>query len=229
MSTFPSLAAYQQSFIDFLVQTGALSFGDFTTKSGRKTPYFINTGNFNDGEKISHLGQFYAAHMLARDISMVSSVFGPAYKGIPLAISTAEALYTQHGIKAGFSFDRKEEKTHGDKGTIVGYQLQDFDRVVIVEDVITAGTTLQKIVPFLREQSKVDIIGVVVSVDRCERGRGQQTAVRELEDELDIQIFPLVTIHNILSYLSERNSSDFILSAQQRDDILSYLAEYGVA
>lgn len=227
MTQAQSLAAYQRSFIDFLVQSGALTFGDFTTKSGRKTPYFINTGNFNNGERIAHLGEFYAAHMVANEISLVSTVFGPAYKGIPLAVTTSQALFTHHGVKSGFSFDRKESKEHGDKGNIVGHQFEEFDRVVIVEDVITAGTTLKKVVPELRDMAQVDILGVVVSVDRCERGSGDESAVKELESLLGIKIFPLVSIHDIVSYLSDQNTSDFILSAKLRDDILSYLSEYG--
>ena len=159
------LSEYQPDFIDFLLACDALKFGDFTTKSGRKTPYFINTGSFDSGERIRQLGVFYAAHLVHSGLTGCDTIFGPAYKGVPLAVATSIALQVDHSIDAGYSFDRKEAKEHGDKGFIVGRQLQEGDRVIIVEDVITAGTTLQRLVLILREKNAVQIAGVIVAVD----------------------------------------------------------------
>ena len=221
-----NLLPYQRRFIDFLVHANVLTFGEFTLKSGRKAPYFINTGNFNDGEKICHLGQLYAAHIVHHALTRANVIFGPAYKGIPLCVSTAIGLFNDHGISAGFTFDRKEAKDHGDGGILVGNKLERGDRVIIVEDVVTAGTTLNKIVPWVRELASLEVLGVVVAVDRCERGTGTMSAVKEIEQNLGVPIFPIVTIHNIVSYLSESNESGLILSTKVKDSIAAYLKEY---
>lgn len=218
---------YQREFIDFLVQSSVLTFGDFTTKSGRKTPYFVNTGRFDSGSKISKLGQYYATHIVEAGLSSVDSVFGPAYKGIPLAVSTASALYLQHDLDVGYTFDRKERKEHGDGGLLVGHSLKARDKVVLVEDVITAGTTLRQIVPFLRETLKVEVVGVVIAVDRCERGQGKESALTEAEKELAIKVWPIVNVHQIIEYLSTENQSSIVLSKTQKEAMLSYLAQYG--
>ncbi len=223
-----SILPYQKRFIDFLVHAHVLTFGEFTLKSGRKAPYFINTGNFNDGEKITHLGQLYAAHIVHHALTKANTIFGPAYKGIPLCVATATGLFNDHGINVGFTFDRKEAKDHGDGGILVGRKLQKGDRIIIVEDVVTAGTTLNKIVPWVREFAPVEILGVVVAVDRCERGTGTLSAVHEIEQNLKVPIFPLVTIHTIVEYLSHDNESGFVLNAEMKDKIAAYLKEYGV-
>lgn len=218
---------YQKRFINFLVSSGALTFGDFTTKSGRKTPYFVNTGNFNDGQKISELGIYYAAHIVESGLKDSSIIFGPAYKGIPLCVTTAAALFTRHEINCGFSFDRKEVKDHGDGGKVVGSKLKDGDKVVIVEDVITAGTTLREVLPFLQTQAKVTVAGVVIAVDRCERGTGALSAVQEAQETHGIKVFPIVTIHHIFKYLSEQNDSGFVLTEELKSRIAAYLETYG--
>jgi orotate phosphoribosyltransferase len=222
------LSDYQQEFIDFLIHSEVLTFGAFTTKSGRETPYFINTGNFNSGPRIAAAGRYYANHIVEKGLSAIDTVFGPAYKGIPLAVATATALCTDHGIDVGFSFDRKEEKAHGDKGQIVGRQLEAGQRMVLVEDVITAGTTFRSIIPLIQGIAPVEFAGIVISVDRCERGTGAASAIDELSETMGIPIFPIVTIHDIRAYLSASNASGLTLSSGLQDRIDAYLAAYGV-
>lgn len=220
---------YQKQFINFLVSSGALTFGDFVTKSGRKTPYFVNTGNFNDGLKISQLGKYYAAHIVESGLGNCNVIFGPAYKGIPLCVATSGALYTEHKLNCGFSFDRKEVKDHGDGGKLVGHKIKEGDHVVIVEDVITAGTTLREVLPFLASLGKVRIGGVVIAVDRCEKGTGDLSAVQEAQRTHGISVFPIVTVHHIISYLSGPNDSGFVLDAALQERIAAYLETYGAS
>lgn len=221
------ISQYQKEFIDYLVECEALKFGEFVTKSGRETPYFINTGTFNTGRRISLTGSFYARHMVNSKIAECDLVFGPAYKGIPLAVSTAEALYREFNLECGYCFDRKEEKDHGDKGALVGFGIKPGARLVIVEDVVTAGTTLKNIVPRLRDLHQARIMGVVVSVDRAERGSGSASALAELEETLGIGVYPIVNIHQVVGYLSQPNSSGLKLSESQLCAINSYLEKYG--
>lgn len=232
MATLPpsvSLAPYQRDFIDFLLASGALTFGDFTTKSGRKTPYFINTGRFDDGAKISQLGRFYAAHIAALGLGSIDIIFGPAYKGVPLAVTTAIALNDAHTMNVGFSFDRKEVKDHGDGGLIVGRPLKDGQRLVIVEDVITAGTTVRHIVPLLRKIANVDIAGFVLAVDRREKGSGELSAVQEAERDSNIKVYPIVTIDHIITHLRDHPDPARRLSETQLQAIAGYLEQYGAA
>jgi orotate phosphoribosyltransferase len=221
------LSSYQKEFIDFLVATEVLTFGDFVTKSGRRTPYFVNTGKFNSGSRIARLGEFYASHIQKLGLSEVQSIFGPAYKGIPLCVTTTLALYHHHQRDLGFTFNRKESKEHGDKGDFVGMPLNDGDSILIVEDVITAGLTMREMVKVLSQHAKLEIKGVIVSVDRCERGASELSALVEVEKELGITIYPLVTIHEVIRYLSEPNASGFTLSKELIERMESYLREYG--
>ena len=219
---------YQQQFIEFLINAGSLTFGDFTTKSGRKTPYFVNTGRFDTGELLSRLGEFYASAMVANNLSGCDVVFGPAYKGIPLAVSTASALFRNHNRSVGVSFNRKEVKDHGDGGLIVGHKIVDGQKIVLVEDVVTAGTTLNEVIPWLRQLAKVEIAGVVISVDRCERGSGTLSAVAESEQKLGIKVFPIVTIQQIVQFLEERQAGQFAqISKDAPTQIRAYLGQYG--
>ncbi len=213
--------------IDFLVQSGALKFGDFTLKSGRKAPYFINTGSFDDGAKIAKLARFYAQQVVSLGLQNVDAVFGPAYKGIPLCVATAMSLSQDFGAAVGFCFNRKEAKTRGEGGEFVGKQLTAGMRVVLVEDVVTAGTTLQEIVPLLRDKVGVQIAGVVILVDRDERGTGELSAVREAERDLGITVTPIVNINRIISYLSEPNSSGLQITPELQQRIVAYRQEYG--
>ena len=222
-----TLTPNQTGFIDFLVRSGVLGFGEFVLKSGRRAPYFLNFGKFDDGAKILQLGEFYAAHIVQSGLSGASVIFGPAYKGIPLAVSTSMALNRNHGITIGFSFDRKEAKDHGEGGRIVGRKLSDGDRVVLVEDVISAGTTMREVVPLLNSIAKISLDAVVIAVDRCERGTGTLSAVQEVEQNMGIKVCPLVTIRDIVEYLSKPNGSGFVIEAALMDRISAYWKEYG--
>ena len=180
-------ASLDHRFTEFLLASQALKFGDFTLKSGRKSPYFINAGAFNDGRKIATLGAFYA-EKIAEEIaagnlpSGIDTVFGPAYKGIPLAVSTAIALTSAHGMEIGYTFDRKEKKDHGDGGMMVGTQLKDGMKVLLVDDVMTAGTAVREVIPKLRAEADVEVAGLVLSVDRMEKTRDSDlSAVKAVE------------------------------------------------
>ena len=221
------LKGYQQKFIDFLISSEVLSFGDFTTKSGRKTPYFINAGRFDTGEKISTLGLYYAEHIISSELAQVDIVFGPAYKGVPLAVVTATRLFQDYQRNVGFAFDRKELKGHGEKGKFIGAPIKDGSKIVIVEDVITAGTTAREIVPLLKSQADVDILGMAIAVDRCEKGADDRSAVQQVQEELGIEVYPLVTVHQIKEYLSTDNTSGFKLSDELVANMEQYLATYG--
>lgn len=215
--------------IDFLVQSKALKFGDFTLKSGRKAPYFINTGSFDDGEKIHQLSHFYARQILDAGLQNVDVVFGPAYKGIPLCVSTAMTLAKDYGTKIGFCFNRKEAKTRGEGGEYVGKPLAPGMKVVLVEDVVTAGTTLHEVIPVLRSKVGVEVAGVIILVDRDERGKEDLSAVKEAERELDISITSIVNINDIISYLTQENSSGFRLEGELLDRVKAYRAEFGAS
>lgn len=189
-----------ERFTAFLLHAQALKFGDFTLKSGRRSPYFINAGAFHDGITISTLGAFYAekivdamaSGILPRDID---TVFGPAYKGIPIAVSTTIALTSLHSVGAGYTFDRKEIKDHGDGGLMVGTPLKDGMKILLVDDVMTAGTAVREVVPKIRSCADVEIVGLVLSVDRMERsGDSRTSAVKAVEEELG---FPVLAIANV--------------------------------
>lgn len=220
------LQSYQKEFADFLVQSEALKFGDFTLKSGRKAPYFINIGSFNTGVTLGKLGAFYAAHIQRINLEC-DIVFGPAYKGIPLSVSTAIALSDKYQKSVGVTFDRKEVKDHGDGGLFVGKKLEAGQKIVIVDDVITAGTTFKKLVPLLRETTDLIISGVIVAVDRSEKGSGDLSAVQELQQDLNISIYPILTIHQLIEYLSTENSSGMVLSEERVGQVNEYLSVYG--
>ena len=160
--------SYKKDFIRFLSECGVLKFGTFTLKSGRVAPYFLNAGEYKTGAQIKRLGEFYAACIRENNIP-VQTLFGPAYKGIPLALSAAVALYEKYGADVNFCFDRKEVKDHGEGGMFVGKQLQDGEQVVIVEDVMTSGKALKEVLPKLRGAAKVDVTGMVITVDRMEK------------------------------------------------------------
>ena len=218
---------YKAEFIRFMMDSGVLIFGDFTTKSGRKTPYFINTGNYKTGEQIAKLGEFYARcildHMAAGDIPAdINALFGPAYKGIPLVAATAAALYKE-GRNLNYCFNRKEAKDHGEGGSMVGYKLQNEDKVLIIEDVITAGTAVRETLPVLKAAAEVQVPGLIISVDRMERGQGELTAIQEIERDFGIRTFPIVTVKDILETLTEEE-----LSAELRERMKAYMAQYCV-
>ena len=175
--------AYKQEFIEFMVKSGALTFGDFITKSGRKTPYFINTGNYRTGAQAAKLGEFYADCIMENIAGRIDALFGPAYKGIPLSVACSIALFNKYGRDVGYCFNRKEAKDHGEGGSMVGYKLKDGDRILIIEDVITAGTAVRECIPVLKSAADIEIAGLVTSVDRMERGTAG-SAIEEINGSL---------------------------------------------
>ena len=214
---------YKESFIKFMVECGVLTFGDFTLKSGRKAPYFINTGNYNTGKQLAKLGEFYAECIKENNID-VETLFGPAYKGIPLAVACAAALYNKYDTEVNYCFDRKEAKDHGEGGVIVGKKLSDGEKVVIIEDVITAGTAIRQVLPVLKAAADVNITGMVISVDRMEKGQGEYSAVQEVYNEFGIKIYPIVTVNDIID--SIRNG--VVEGKEYLDKMLEYRKTYGV-
>ena len=219
---------YQSEFIGFLLETGALTFGDFTTKSGRKTPFFLNTGLYRTGSQLERLGEFYASAIQARLGMNFDVIFGPAYKGIPIVVTTAQAL-SRHGHDAAFCFDRKEVKDHGEGGVLVGHKPKDGDRVLIVEDVTTAGTSIRETVPKLKAAANVELAGLIVSVDRKEKGTGERAALTELADEFDMTTFSIVNLDQILAYLKAHQGEENVpeLSEELWTRIEDYRAKYG--
>ena len=191
-------SAAKKEFIEFMMNADVLRFGSFVTKSGRQTPYFVNTGNYKTGLQNSRLGEFYAAAIKDTLGDRFDAMFGPAYKGIPLATSTAGALARLYGIDKPFFFNRKEAKDHGEGGNIVGYKPQDGDRIIIIEDVITAGTAIRETMPVLQSCANVQVTDMFISVNRCEVGQTPgKTAVMEVGEEFGIQVHSLITVQDI--------------------------------
>jgi orotate phosphoribosyltransferase len=220
-----------RGFIDLMVRCDVLTFGDFVAKSGRRTPYFVNAGRFRTGAQVAALGRAYAAAIDEAFGDDVDVLFGPAYKGIPLAVTTAIALHTEHGRDLAYCFDRKEAKDHGEGGSLIGHQLQDGDRVLIVEDVTTAGTSIRQTVPLLRSTADVELVGLVVGVDRRERGtREDVSALDELADELGLRTLALATIDDIVEHLRDREVDGHrVLGDEDLARIEAYRAQHGVA
>lgn len=220
---------YKQDFIEFMVQAGVLTFGDFITKSGRKTPFFINTGNYNTGMEMKQLGEYYAQALHEGLGSDFDCLFGPAYKGIPLAVTAGIALAESFNHDVGVTFNRKEVKDHGEGGSLVGYKLSDGDRVVIVEDVTTAGTSVRESVPILKGAAAVNVKALIVSVDRMERGQTERGALAELREEFGLITIPIVTLDDIVEHLHNREINGTVLvDDAMKDRIDAYRAEYGV-
>lgn len=221
--------AYKQQFIEFMVRSGALTFGDFTTKSGRKTPYFINTGNYRTGAQITKLGEYYAECISRSVPGKIDALFGPAYKGIPLSVAAAIALYSRFGTDVNYCFNRKESKDHGEGGNLVGYKPKDGDRVVIIEDVITAGTSVRETIPLLQAAAQVQPVGLIISVDRMERGQGNKTPAAEIYEEFGIRTYPIVTVREIIDALYDREIDGRVpLDDAQKARMEAYLEQYCV-
>jgi orotate phosphoribosyltransferase len=214
---------YKQQFIEFMLRSGVLTFGDFVTKSGRKTPFFINTGNYKTGAQLVKLGQYYAESVVNNLGSQFNVLFGPAYKGIPLAVSTSMILSEKFGQDVAFCFNRKEAKDHGEGGTLIGHKLKNGDKVLIIEDVTTAGTSVRESIPMLKAIADVTIAGLVVSVDRMERGTGTKGALTELKDEFSIPAFSIVSLAEIIEHLHNREVDGKVVL---NDTILERIQEY---
>ena len=219
---------YKEEFIHFMVRSGVLTFGDFVTKSGRKTPYFINTGNYKTGAQAARLGDYYAACVQENMPDGIDCLFGPAYKGIPLAVTTAASLYRNYDRDLPYCFNRKEVKDHGEGGSMVGYKPKDGDRVAIIEDVVTAGTAVRESIELFKSVADVKIVALFVSADRMERGTRDCTTLDELREDYGIQVYPIVTIRDIMNTLHNQPVDGKVLI----DDAMlarmqGYLKEYG--
>ena len=217
------LAPYKREFIEFMVESGVLTFGDFVTKSGRKTPYFVNTGRYRTGGQMVRLAGYYARTIEERFGDGFDVLFGPAYKGIPLAVAIAMELARGGRRDVPFCFDRKEAKDHGEGGTLVGHPLADGDRVLIVEDVTTAGTSIRETVPKLRAAAEIELAGLIVSVDRMERGSGDDAALAEISRTWSMPTCAIVTIDEIMACLHGREVGGRIVLD---DDVHARMADY---
>lgn len=226
--------SYKENFIRFMVSSGVLTFGDFVTKSGRRTPYFVNTGNYHTGRQAALLGEYYAKcivdHMEAGEIPEdVNVLFGPAYKGIPLCVSTAARLYQEYQMDISYCFNRKEKKDHGEGGQMVGAELKDGDKVIVTEDVITAGTAIRETLPILKAQAEVEVSSLIVSVDRMERGKGEKTAIQEIEEEFGIRTFPIVTVREVIDTLyNVPVDGKVVIDDEIRNRMEEYMEKYCV-
>lgn len=215
---------YKQDFIKFMVDSGVLTFGEFTLKSGRLSPYFMNSGNYKTGAQLARLGEFYAECIHDNGIKF-DTLFGPAYKGIPLAVSTAVALYSKFGIDVNYCFDRKEAKDHGEGGCIVGKQLTDGEKVVIIEDVMTSGKALREVMPKLKDAANVDVAAMVIQVDRMEKGlNGDKSAVQEVSGEFGVHIYPIVTMNDIIDAIRD----GVVPGSEYLEKMIEYRKVYGV-
>ncbi len=222
---------YKREFIDFMLESKVLKFGDFTLKSGRKSPFFMNAGAYQNGTQLERLGEYYAraihdAYGLDFDV-----LFGPAYKGIPLAVATVMAISRLYGVDIRYCANRKEVKDHGDTGILLGSKLADGDRVVIIEDVTTSGASMAETVPILRAQAKVEILGLMVSLNRMEVGlEGKVSALDEIRDKYGFPAGAIVTMEEVISYLgaAKEGEEKAFLTDDIKEALNEYYAQYGV-
>jgi orotate phosphoribosyltransferase len=218
---------YKSDLIELMATSGVLMFGDFTTKSGRQSPYFVNSGHYKTGEQAERISEYYAALLADKLPGKFDVLFGPAYKGIPLCTLTASALYRNHGINVNYCFNRKEAKTHGEGGMFVGHQPKDGDRFIITEDVISAGTAVREVYPLLKAAANVQITDMIISVDRMERGQNNLTATQEVKQEFGITVHPIVTVADIITHLHNREvNGKIFIDNTMRDKMEAYIAKY---
>ena len=221
--------AYKKEFIEFMVDCQVLKFGDFVTKSGRKTPFFVNTGFYRTGAQLRKLGGYYAEAIKEKFGLDFDVLFGPAYKGIPLSVAAAVAISEKYDVNVGYCSNRKEVKDHGDKGILLGSPINDGDRVVIIEDVTTAGTSIEETLPIIKAHGNVDPIGLVVSVDRMERGKGTKSALSEIEEKYGLKTTAIVTMAEVVEHLYNKEyKGKVIIDDKLKAAIDAYYEQYGV-
>ncbi|WP_135385208.1 orotate phosphoribosyltransferase [Vibrio tasmaniensis] len=213
------MKAYQREFIEFALEKEVLKFGEFTLKSGRKSPYFFNAGLFNTGRDLARLGRFYAAALADSGIEF-DVLFGPAYKGIPIATTTAVALADHHDVDTPYCFNRKEAKNHGEGGNLVGSELE--GRIMLVDDVITAGTAIRESMEIIQANG-ADLAGVLVAIDRQEKGKGELSAIQEVERDFGCAIISIVSLTDLVTFLEEKGTD-----AAHLDSVKAYRAQYGI-
>ncbi len=219
---------YKQEFIEFMVDCQVLKFGDFVTKSGRKTPFFVNTGFYRTGSQLRKLGQYYAKAIEGTFGTDFDVLFGPAYKGIPLSVTASMAISELYGKDVRYCSNRKEVKDHGDKGILLGGPIGDGDKVVIIEDVTTAGTSIQETLPIIRAQGDITPVGLVVSVDRMERGQGEKSALQEIEEKYGLKTTAIVTMAEVVEHLYNRPyKGKVVIDDQLKAAIDAYYEIYG--
>jgi orotate phosphoribosyltransferase len=217
-----TLQPYQRDFIAFAIEQGVLKFGEFTLKSGRVSPYFFNAGLFQTGRSLAKLGRFYAQAIVDSGLK-ADVLFGPAYKGIPLAAVTAAALADHHDRDMPYAFNRKEAKTHGEGGDIVGAPLA--GDILIIDDVITAGTAIREVMGLI-EQNSARAGGVIIALDRQERGQGEQSAIQEVQAQYGMPVVSIVTLEQVLTYLEEHAGGEMLAYAEA---VRAYRDRYGIA
>ncbi|MEZ8121210.1 orotate phosphoribosyltransferase [Vibrio splendidus] len=213
------MKAYQREFIEFALEKEVLKFGEFTLKSGRKSPYFFNAGLFNTGRDLARLGRFYAAALADSGIEF-DVLFGPAYKGIPIATTTAVALADHHDVDTPYCFNRKEAKNHGEGGNLVGSELE--GRIMLVDDVITAGTAIRESMEIIQANG-ADLAGVLVAIDRQEKGKGELSAIQEVERDFGCAIISIVSLIDLVTFLEEKGTD-----AAHLESVKAYRAQYGI-
>ncbi|GIB05321.1 orotate phosphoribosyltransferase [Vibrio cholerae] len=213
------MKAYQREFIEFALEKQVLKFGEFTLKSGRKSPYFFNAGLFNTGRDLARLGRFYAAALVDSGIEF-DVLFGPAYKGIPIATTTAVALADHHNVDTPYCFNRKEAKDHGEGGNLVGSKLE--GRVMLVDDVITAGTAIRESMELI-QANKADLAGVLVAIDRQEKGKGELSAIQEVERDFGCAVISIVSLTDLITYLEQQGNN-----TEHVEAVKAYRAQYGI-
>ncbi|MCC8051953.1 MAG: orotate phosphoribosyltransferase [Clostridiales bacterium] len=224
------METYKREFIEFMVDCEVLRFGDFVTKSGRKTPFFVNTGFYRTGAQLRRLGGYYAQAVEQKFGLDFDILFGPAYKGIPLSVAATMAISEKYDKDIRYCSNRKEIKDHGDKGILLGSPIQDGDRVVIIEDVTTAGTSIQETLPIIRAQGNIDVLGLVVSVDRMERGQGTKSALQEIEETYGLKTTAIVTMAEVVEHLYGREyKGKVVIDDAMKAKIDAYYKEYGAA
>lgn len=215
---------YKKQFIDFMLESGVLKFGDFTLKSGRKSPFFMNAGGYVTGKQLKKLGEFYAKAIVDHYGLDFDVLFGPAYKGIPLAVATTIAFESLYGKEVKYCSDRKEVKDHGaDMGGLLGYSLQDGDRVIMIEDVTTSGKSMEETVPKVKGAANVAIKGLIVSLNRNEKGKTNQTALKEISELYQFPTAAIVSMPEVVEYMKEKQALD----PQLEERIQQYYQLYG--
>ena len=219
---------YKKEFIEFMVDSNVLRFGEFTLKSGRKSTFFMNAGAYITGSQLRRLGAYYAQAIHDNYGTDFDVLFGPAYKGIPLAVATTMAFSELYGRDIRYCSNRKEIKDHGDVGILLGSDLNDGDRVVIIEDVTTSGKSIEETFPILKEQANVDVVGLMVSLNRQERGRTQKNALAEIREVYGIETGAIVTMEEVVEHLYNRKYNGRVLiDDKMKEAIDTYYAQYG--
>lgn len=219
---------YKQEFIEFMVKCNVLKFGDFVTKSGRNTPFFVTTGFYRTGGQLRKLGQYYAKSIKETFGIDFDILFGPAYKGIPLSVATSMAINELYNKEVAYCSNRKEIKDHGDTGILLGSPISNGNRVLIIEDVTTAGTSIGETMPIIKAQANIDVIGLIVSVDRMERGQGQKSALSEIEETYRIKTTSIVTMEEVIEHLYNRKiDGQIIIDDKLKNSIEDYYKIYG--